>query len=328
MKKIKILNPVKGRNEPTFRPLMMIRQRLLEYGIEIVTDGDDFDILFVGMDSFINKKVPLSESVETGLQFLSTLDCEYYLFDGSDSTSLMGAYEVFIQSNAKGLFKNQLLKNREDYKTPTAHGKWWFGTDSDLLLGYDIPEDVWDKINLSGYNLGWLNPSYHQTVNIHTKENSVCAIFQADHDYNEDHKSRNDHFYSIHRNICWGRLKNSSHDVHMSRLPYQEYMRLLVKSFASVSPFGMGEVCFRDFEAIQCYSALIKPTMENIQTAPNIYIANETYVPVSVDWIDLEEKLDYTIENYVDIVTNAREMFYEEYNVDKLCKIWYNILNR
>ena len=29
---------------------------------------------------------------------------DYFLFDGSDSSSLMGAYEVFEQSNAKYLF--------------------------------------------------------------------------------------------------------------------------------------------------------------------------------------------------------------------------------
>ena len=60
MIKIKILNPTKGRNEPTFRPFWFIRNQLREYSIDI-TDSDDYDYLFVGMNDFINKKISLKE---------------------------------------------------------------------------------------------------------------------------------------------------------------------------------------------------------------------------------------------------------------------------
>ena len=137
MIKVKILNPTIGRNEPTFRPFWFIKDKLRDYSIEL-TDSDDYDYLFVGMHDFINKKHSLEESINYGLENLSKITGEYFLFEGSDSTSLMGAYEVFTQSNALYLFKNQTLPTREHYKTPYAHNKWFWGSGSDLDLFYNI----------------------------------------------------------------------------------------------------------------------------------------------------------------------------------------------
>ena len=52
MIKIKVLNPTEDRNEPTFRVLMSCSEALKTYSIEI-TDSDDYDYLFVGMNDFI-----------------------------------------------------------------------------------------------------------------------------------------------------------------------------------------------------------------------------------------------------------------------------------
>ena len=42
MIKVKILNPIKSWNEPTFRPLLFIKDMLRDYSIDI-TESDDFD---------------------------------------------------------------------------------------------------------------------------------------------------------------------------------------------------------------------------------------------------------------------------------------------
>ena len=153
MIKIKILNPTKGRNEPTFRPFFFIKEILHDYSIDI-TESDDYDYLFVGMEDFLNKKKPLQESIDFGLETLSNITGDYFLFDGSDSTSLMGSYEVFEQSNAISLFKNQILPTKEHYNTPYAHNKWFWGCGSDLDLSYNISKEQWGKIKLTGWNLG------------------------------------------------------------------------------------------------------------------------------------------------------------------------------
>ena len=47
MIKVKILNPTKDRNEPTFRPFFFIKDMLKDYSIDI-TESDDFDFLIIG----------------------------------------------------------------------------------------------------------------------------------------------------------------------------------------------------------------------------------------------------------------------------------------
>ena len=332
MIKVKVLNHDFDRNEPTFRPLTFIRDRLYsDYSIELTT-SDDFDFLFVGMADFLDKKKPLQESIDWGLENLSKITGDYFLFDGSDSTSLMGAYEVFEQSNAIYLFKNQML-SREEYKKPTAFNKWFFGTGSDLDLGYDIPKDKWDRIKLSGYNLGYLLPQYRNFQPINKNKNiDVCAIYQANHSYNEDHGARNDLHYTNHRKGAWDKLNSQFLDIRKDKLPYQEYIQTLYNSKVAISPFGMGELCFRDFECMQFGTILIKPSMSMVNTIPNIYESDETYVSVNYDWSDLNEKVDYVLSNFDElnekINTNIREKFEKEYDYEKLCLYFYNLFRK
>ena len=183
MIKIKILNPIEDRNEPTFRVMVGCTDLLKTYSIEI-TDSDDYDYLFVGMHDFINKKLPLQDSIDWGLENLYKItdNGDYFLFDGSDSTSLMGSVEVLEQSKAVYLFKNQLLK-REEYKKPSYFGRWFWGSDKTFNLGYDIKDKDWDRIKLSGWNLGHLNPQMKEQmppINP-VKPNDVCAIYQGEH---------------------------------------------------------------------------------------------------------------------------------------------------
>lgn len=63
------------------------------------------------------------------------------------------------------------------------------------------------------------------------------------------------------------------------------------------SPFGWGEICWRDYEAAACGALLIKPSCEHLITSPDIFVDGETYVAVRWDNADLEEKVDYYLRN-------------------------------
>jgi hypothetical protein len=54
------------------------------------------------------------------------------------------------------------------------------------------------------------------------------------------------------------------------------------------SPFGYGEVCWRDYEAVMTGAVLLKPDMGHVQTDPDIFVPWETYVPVAWDLSDFE----------------------------------------
>ena len=62
-----------------------------------------------------------------------------------------------------------------------------------------------------------------------------------------------------------------------------------MRSRICVSPFGFGEICWRDFEAILFGCLLVKPDMGHVRTQPNVFVPGLTYVPVRWDYADLEE---------------------------------------
>ncbi len=57
------------------------------------------------------------------------------------------------------------------------------------------------------------------------------------------------------------------------------------------SPFGYGEVCWRDFEAVMAGAVLLKPDMDHIETNPDIFVPWETYVPLAWDLSDFNQTL-------------------------------------
>lgn len=85
--------------------------------------------------------------------------------------------------------------------------------------------------------------------------------------------------------------------VSNGRVPRDKYMREIAASRMCFSPFGYGEVCWRDYESVLCHALLIKPDMAHVETDPDIFVAGETYVPVAWDLSDFEEKVHYYANN-------------------------------
>ena len=117
-------------NMKCFSGFIHTRDLLRDYSIDI-TDSGDYDYEFVDANQFLTLSLPLQESIDNGLENLSKKSGDYFLFHGGDSTSIMGVYEVFVESDAKYLFKKQLL-SQEDYKEKTTLNKWFFGKGSTL----------------------------------------------------------------------------------------------------------------------------------------------------------------------------------------------------
>jgi hypothetical protein len=91
------------------------------------------------------------------------------------------------------------------------------------------------------------------------------------------------------------RLKSKK--VETEPISNKKYLDELRNSMISVSPFGYGEICYRDFEIILAGALLFKPSMEHLKTYPDIYVKNKTYVPFEWDFRDFDEKIDDLIIN-------------------------------
>ena len=316
-------------NMKCFSGLIHTKDLLRDYSIDI-TDSDDYDYEFVHADEFVNLSLPLQESIDRVIDYLSKKSGDYFLFHGGDSTSIMGAYEVFIESEAKFLFKKQLL-SQYDYKNKTTINKWFFGNGSDLDKGYDISDDVYDRIKLTGYNVAHNWPHLQQMhVGNVDRDVDVCAIYQGIlNNGNMDHELRTDVLYTKHRKTAWDILDNlnDKYNVVKGQSTPQQFVEVMKRSKVGLSPFGMGELCYRDLELIQWGCLLVKPDMSKVLTEPDFFKPMETYVPVKTDWSDLNETIEKVLANFKDyqyIIDNARNKVVEMYSYQNVCMYWYN----
>ncbi|WP_165073233.1 hypothetical protein [Paludisphaera rhizosphaerae] len=100
------------------------------------------------------------------------------------------------------------------------------------------------------------------------------------------------------------------------RVDHRVYLAELCASKVVVSPFGWGEVCFRDYETVVTGGLLVKPNMDHVVTRPNIYKAFETYVPVKWDLSDLVETCEYYLthpKESMRIIANAQDALTDYY---------------
>lgn len=97
------------------------------------------------------------------------------------------------------------------------------------------------------------------------------------------------------------------------KMSHEEYVYNMQNTKAAISPFGWGEICYRDFEAFVYGATLLKPDMSGISTYPDFFVAGETYVPIKWDFSDFNEVYQgIESDNYRKIAEYAQEK-YESY---------------
>jgi hypothetical protein len=103
------------------------------------------------------------------------------------------------------------------------------------------------------------------------------------------------------------------------RVPRAEFYASLASSKITVSSFGWGEVCFREYEATYCGSTILMADMSNIETFPNIYDDGKTYVSYKWDMSDFAEKIDMLLRNErmrIDIAHAAQQVLLSQWTAD------------
>lgn len=83
-------------------------------------------------------------------------------------------------------------------------------------------------------------------------------------------------------------------------LPESDFYLSLLRSKTALSPFGWGEACCRDYQAMALGSVVIKPDMSHVECWPDIFQAGETYLPCKPDWSDAHEIIQEVAENWND----------------------------
>jgi hypothetical protein len=187
--------------------------------------------------------------------------------------------------------KKHVLRDRSAYARPTVgHTNLsdWFGRregDEAAELHFPLPDGFFDKLVVgpSFVTAPYMLPRFgtvstpprsgRRTFDVHAR---LGGLGSGD-------------WYQRMRSAAFARV-NALERVRVTPstpVGKRAYMRELARSKICFSPFGYGEVCWRDFEAVYAGALLVKPDMSHIETAPDLFIPRETYVPLRWDFEDL-----------------------------------------
>lgn len=78
------------------------------------------------------------------------------------------------------------------------------------------------------------------------------------------------------------------HYLRTDRLPRGKYLDELTRTKVVPSPFGWGEINYKDWEVFTAGALLLKPDMSHLETWPDVYHSGETLVTHRWDLSDLE----------------------------------------
>jgi len=102
-----------------------------------------------------------------------------------------------------------------------------------------------------------------------------------------------------HRNLCMQALASyKGAAVYGASIHYEHYLAEMLESRTVVSPWGCGEPCHRDYEAMLLGAVLIKPQTDHVDCWPDIYRVGFTYVACNLDFSDLHDKIRYVCDNW------------------------------
>ncbi len=87
-------------------------------------------------------------------------------------------------------------------------------------------------------------------------------------------------------------------EVRVGRIKRKAFLHELQQTRAVLSPFGYGEICYRDFEAMVFGCALIKPDISDLETWPDVFQAGKTYVPLPLDSEESRRLLQEILGNH------------------------------
>ena len=290
-------------------------------------------------NSFAKKNRIKNNDFLSILELIKNYGLSVIWFDTSDTTSfyfshLIGIVDVYLKNqfiikknNHSNSFVNSnpyydyFLKKIEKNKNRKIinHQK---NNYENVMLGWNLALSDW-KIHSQNRLYRALNilfPSINSDISfnknpINKRKNNLW--FFAENKKNNQGISSN--ITNYHRTLLRQSIKkyNNKHNFtnyNESGLEYNDYLNLLIKTAVVVSPFGKGEICYRDFEALFSGCVLIKPDMNHLKTWPNIYIPMKTYIPCAWDFSDLEQKVNWVNNNLSqaqDIATYGQNMIYD-----------------
>lgn len=362
MKKISILINKEARNLGLYYGywnwFLYFKKELLALGLEVKFYSKlsrtclKADFIFLNSRSFKSK----NDYIDIlSLKKICEINSNIYWFDMRDSA---GTTQFEVLPYVKKYIKKQLYIDRSLYSKNLYGGRYYtdfyhkkFNVEDRQVYKQTKLENKFRKKIILGWNIGvaqifdysknslfdyWKEYLKFRFLN---KKNFELALNFSENNskkiniislMNRDFKRET---ISFQRKKIYQFLKNSEYEncIYNQRLNKKEYLKNLKDSKISLGSYGWGEICYREFEAVRCGASFITADMSNIDTWPNIYFKNETYLPYNLDFSNISEVINELlnnnelrtkfVKNSQEVLRNTHNSIGKKYFIDKLTEI-------
>ncbi len=312
-----------------FFPLVSCREFLKENGISIyftsslIINGS-YDYIFID-SNLMSSKFDSEKLIVNYINKLGKIKKIY--IDSSDSTTILHPQVL----KCVNLYcKGQILKNKNGYKKKFYGNRIFTDTINKKKKVIDeIP--IFSKPIINDFSLKKLGVHWNSSLCNYSFIGKISAILyektriksllffpKLNHRFDSktlDIFARMNSSYS-RNTISWQRrniLKKISKRTNTSKVSSLRYYHEIKKSKIVLSPFGWGEINYRDYEAFLNKCILMKPSMDHVITFPDLYKLS-TYVKFSWTCDDFEDQLEKVLSDLSYFNEIAKDGYYNYLN--------------
>ena len=296
-------------------PLIVHRHALAALGISVTlqrSDAEmnrlaDCDVLILDSKFYSPRWTADSEAVLDRIAALAEAAPKLFYFDITDSSGWDHARAL---PHVTAYFKNQLLKDRSAYLRP-LYGYRVYADHYHRSAGAEDPdgarsEPVAKPALLDKLYVGWNSALADYSLGGPARmalyrRLPVAPLLRFPADADDPARPR-PHDLSCRfatgyarQSVGWQRqamARRLGSRLNDDRVSRRRYLAELREAKIVPSPFGFGEICYRDFEAFLAGALVLKPDTSHMETWPDLYRDGETFVSHCWDLSDLEEKIE------------------------------------
>ena len=222
--------------------------------------------------------------------------------------SVMLDKKVLRNSNCLAVFKNHILRNKSENNSPTLCKRYHSKIINDFYKSESFKLDneasytdkQLDKIKCVLWDIthGPLSEFFSKLrkaeVNISEKRDVdvLCCLTTS-------YSSIFSELIEWHRKMAIKEVEEMDNITSITeKIDKKSYMSALINAKIVISPWGYGEYCYRDIEGMLAGAIVIKPDTSFVETIPDIYQNDITYVPCKADFSDLKEKIQKVLDHW------------------------------
>lgn len=219
-------------------------------------------------------------------------------------------------------YKKSLYRDNNEYFIPrkgdtkiTEYYGTLYNIDMGPPVNWEVPKTIIPKLRLypgfftlsrftNAFGTNSTLPLGGRNIDVHSRLGGASGTW---------HEAMRSHVQQSLQSIP--RIKISGSE----RVNQKAFMNELAHSTLCLSPFGFGELCWRDVEAMQMGAVVLKQDMGHLVTLPNIFESDLTYAPLNWDFSNLSEVIDTLLVNRTkaDTIANSAWERIHKYVVEK-----------